>query len=169
MRKLRRGLVVSALLAVVTVASAQVNLTFEKTAVSDRVWIGTVNGDISGTLVTTLIAADQSQPVWDIELYWIILADDPSQSFVARLTGTLNTETGAVAMTGAVDEGFNAGATVEEAGQLQNAETSNFTGTIVLTGTAADGTSPRLVHIGLYNSCAGYVRTTLRGGPTECE
>ncbi len=136
MRMLYRGLLVSALLTVVTVASAQVSLTFDKTAVSDRVWIGTVSGDITGTLVTTMIAADRSKPIWDIELYWIILADDPSQSFVARLTGTLNTETGAVAMTGTVDEGFNVGATVEEAGQLQNAETSNFTGTIVLSGTS---------------------------------
>ncbi len=136
MRMLYRGLLVSALLTVVTVASAQVSLMFDKTAVSDRVWIGTVSGDITGTLVTTMIAADRSKPIWDIELYWIILADDPSQSFVARLTGTLNTETGAVAMTGTVDEGFNVGATVEEAGQLQNAETSNFTGTIVLSGTS---------------------------------
>ena len=136
MRMLYRGLLVSALLTVVTVASAQVSLTFDKTAVSDRVWIGTVSGDITGTLVTTMIAADRSKPIWDIELYWIILADDPSQSFGARLTGTLNTETGAVAMTGTVDEGFNVGATVEEAGQLQNAETSNFTGTIVLSGTS---------------------------------
>lgn len=136
MRMLYRGLLVSALLTVVTVASAQVSLTFDKTAVSDRVWIGTVSGDITGTLVTTMIAADRSKPIWDIELYWIILADDPNQSFVARLTGTLNTETGAVAMTGTVDEGFNVGATVEEAGQLQNAETSNFTGTIVLSGTS---------------------------------
>lgn len=136
MRMLYRGLLVSALLTVVTVASSQVSLTFDKTAVSDRVWIGTVSGDITGTLVTTMIGADRSKPIWDIELYWIILADDPSQSFVARLTGTLNTETGAVAMTGTVDEGFNVGATVEEAGQLQNAETSNFTGTIVLSGTS---------------------------------
>lgn len=136
MRMLYRGLLVSALLTVVTVASAQVSLMFDKTAVSDRVWIGTVSGDITGTLVTTMIAADRSKPIWDIELYWIILADDPSQSFVARLTGTLNTETGAVAMTGTVDEGFNVGATVEEAGQLQNAETSTFTGTIVLSGTS---------------------------------
>lgn len=167
--KVARVLLMMVVLGLVAVASSQVSLTFDKSAVSDWVWIGTVSGDITGTLVTTLVAADQSQPVWQVDFYWIVLADDPSQSFVARLQGTLNSETGEVAMSGAVDEGYFAGAAVQEAGQLQNAETSNFTGTIELSATTASAGAPNLVPIGLSTSCAGYIRTSLRGGPTECE
>lgn len=58
--------------------------------------------------------------MWQVEFYWIVLADDPDKSFIARLTGTLDTTTGAVEMTGKVTE----------AGQLRDATTSNFTGTI---------------------------------------
>lgn len=130
LRKLTAAVVLVAIATVLSVAGAQVNLTFEKTAVSDGVWMGTVGGDVTGRLVTTLIAADQSQPVWQVEFYWIILADDPAESFIARLTGTLDTTTGAVAMTGMVTDGYQAGARVNEAGQLQDAETSSFTGTI---------------------------------------
>src|SRR5690606_31540729 len=165
--KVARVFLAMAVLGLAAVASSQVSLTFDKTAVSDRVWIGTVSGDITGTLVTTLVAADQSQPVWQVDFYWIVLADDPSQSFVARLQGTLNSETGAVGMSGPVDEGFNAGAMVQEAGQLQNAETSNFTGTIELSA-VAEAPNAQLRHVGLATSCLGYVRTSLRRGLTEC-
>ena len=51
-----RGLLVALILSLASAAAAQVSLTFDKTAVSDRVWIGTVSGDITGTLVTTLVA-----------------------------------------------------------------------------------------------------------------
>ena len=138
MRRLLAGAVLAALMLVIATASAQVSLTFDKSAVADGVWIGTVAGDVTGRLVTVLIAADQSQPVWDVDFYWIIIADDPARSFVARLEGTLNSETGAVAMRGAVDEGYERGATVTEAGQLQDQATMRFTGTIELSAEAAN-------------------------------
>ena len=64
MRRLLAGAVLAALMLVIATASAQVSLTFDKSAVADGVWIGTVAGDVTGRLVTVLIAADQSQPVW---------------------------------------------------------------------------------------------------------
>lgn len=128
--------------AAMSVASAQTNLTFEKSSAQEGTWLGTVGGDVSGTLVSTIIAADQSQPVWQIELYWVILADDPSYTFIARMTGTLDSETGAVQMTGTVVDGYMEGAAVTEAGQLQDAETSTFTGTITIEQQANRSPSP---------------------------
>lgn len=122
--------IVIGLAAAFSVAGAQTNLTFDKTSVGDGVWLGTVSGDVTGKLVTTMLVVDQSQPIWHVEFYWIVVADDPDQSFVARLTGTLDSTTGAVAMRGRVGEGYLIGATVREEGQLQDAETSRFTGTI---------------------------------------
>lgn len=120
------------LLAVPSVASAQVHLTFEKTAVVDGIWLGTVAGDVTGRLVTTMVVADQSTSVWDIELYWIVLADEPTQSFVALLSGKLDTNTGAVTMSGRVRDGYLVGTAVHETGQLQDARTSAFKGTITI-------------------------------------
>ena len=137
MGRLFAGAVLTAIMIVSTAAFSQVNLTFDKSAVADGVWIGTVAGDVTGRLVTVLVAADQSQPVWDVDFYWIIIADDPTQSFIERLEGTLNSETGAVAMTGSVDDGYQQGASVTEAGQLQDQATMRFTGTIELSAATA--------------------------------
>lgn len=142
MRTKLAGAALAILMLASTSAFAQVNLTFDKSAVADGVWIGTVAGDVTGRLVTILVAADQSQPVWDVDFYWIVVADDPEQSFVARLQGTLNSETGEVAMRGAVDEGFSRGASVTEAGQLQDQATMRFTGTIELSTQAARASVP---------------------------
>src|SRR5690606_24778877 len=117
---------------------AQVNLTFDKQAVADGIWIGTVGGDVTGRLITVLLSADQSQPTWQMELYWVIVADDPSQSFVARLTGTFDTEAGVVEMQGDVDEGYQSGAAVIESGELQDEATMHFSGTIQLTPATAN-------------------------------
>lgn len=122
-----------AALALVGLVTAQgLDLTFEKAAVGDTVWTGTVSGDVDGVLTTVLIAADTSQPVWQVEFYWIVTASDPSRSFVARLSGTLNSETGEVAMSGHVVDGYLEGARVEEAGMLVDAERSAFSGTIAV-------------------------------------
>jgi len=124
---------VLAVLALVGFAAAQgLGLTFEKAAVGDTVWTGRVSGDVEGVLTTVLISADASQPVWQVEFYWIVTADDPSRSFIARLTGTLNSETGAVAMSGHVVDGYREGARVEEEGMLVDAERSAFSGTITV-------------------------------------
>jgi hypothetical protein len=109
-------------------------LRFEKAAVSDTVWVGRVDGDVSGVLTTILISADTSAAVWQVEFYWVVTGDDPAHSFVARLSGTLDTDTGAVAMTGHVMEGYREGAAVDEQGQLVDEARSAFEGTIRLQG-----------------------------------
>jgi hypothetical protein len=130
-RTLARTSFVALVLAGVGIASAQaLNLEFDKAAVGDTVWTGRVSGDVEGTLTTVLIAADTSQAVWQVEFYWIVTADDPAMSFVVRLTGTLNSETGEVQMSGSVVDGYREGAAVDERGQLYDADTSAFRGTI---------------------------------------
>jgi hypothetical protein len=120
-------------LAVVPVASAAppVRLSFEKQATAEQgVWKGTVSGDIRGGLTTRLITLDDSSPVWKVTFDWIV--DAGRKSFTARLHGTLDTTTGAVAMKGRVVNGHLRGAKVRERGQLVDQATSAFEGTIVI-------------------------------------
>jgi hypothetical protein len=105
-----------------------VNLTFDKSSVAAGVWQGTVAGDISGHLETRLLSQHGEGPVLDVEFLWIVSAGD--MSFTARANGTLNTETGAVQMRGTVIEGFLKGACFLEQGQLVDAATLRFQGTI---------------------------------------
>jgi hypothetical protein len=118
----------------IVAASHGLDLTFEKAAVADTVWVGRVDGDVSGVLTTVLISADTSAPVWRVEFFWIITADDPAQSFVARLEGTLDTGSGEVAMSGTVVDGYRRGSAVDERGQLFDEARSAFRGTIALLG-----------------------------------
>jgi hypothetical protein len=123
-------------LAALGAGAAQESLTlgFDKAGVGDTVWVGTVTGDVSGVLTTVLISADTSASIWLVEFYWIVTADDPERSFVARLSGTLDSETGVVAMSGRVVDGYREGAMVEEQGQMVDPDRSAFTGTIVVQG-----------------------------------
>lgn len=105
-------------------------LTFDK-SISDPdnfVWTGTVSGDVSGSLTTRLTGLEISGPIWQVRFDWIIQAGE--QSFVADLSGILNTNTGAVVMNGTVVDGFLSGAQVHEEGQLVDPETLRFVGTI---------------------------------------
>jgi hypothetical protein len=131
-----------ALVLVGFVSAQGLELTFEKAAVGDTVWTGAVSGDVEGTLTTVLIHADDAQPVWQVDFYWIITADDPARSFIARLDGTLDTETGEVALSGSVVDGYRAGARVEEQARLVDGERSEFHGTIVVFEGAVSGSTP---------------------------
>ena len=133
----KRILVLAALLGAVgaisitTAATAKappVHLTFQKAAVEPGVWSGTVSGDIGGALTTRLISLDDRRPVWRVTFDWIV--DAGPQSFTARLHGTLDTTTGAVAMKGHVIDGHLLGAKVREQGRLVDPATSAFEGTI---------------------------------------
>ena len=109
-------------------AAPPLQLDFSKQAVSDGVWQGAVTGDIDGGLTTRAIVVDTSEPVWRVTFDWIV--DAGPRSFTARLSGTLDSVTGAVAMKGRVVEGYLAGAKVREAGQLVDPETLAFQGSI---------------------------------------
>jgi hypothetical protein len=110
-------------------ASPPLTLSFEKAAVGAGVWQGTVSGDVDGDLTTLLTACTGcSGDIWHVEFDWIITAG--AESFTAHLSGILNTSTGAVVMNGPVVAGFLQGAQVHEEGQLVNAATLGFEGTI---------------------------------------
>lgn len=124
---------VGALSASAPVASASnepVRLSFDKSAVAPGVWEGTVAGDISSELTTKLLSLRVTGPIWQVEFDFIV--DAGSSSFTTRLSGILNTETGAVVMNGRVSEGYLLGAQVHEEGQLVDPATLRFVGTIRL-------------------------------------
>jgi hypothetical protein len=112
------------------VATGPLELSFDKTAVSEGFWQGTVDGDISGTLITVLTDVQTSDAIWDVRFDWIIIAGE--QSFVADLSGTLNNETGVAVMDSTVVEGYLLGAEVHEQGQLIDPATLQFQGSIQL-------------------------------------
>ncbi len=94
------------------------------------VWAGTVSGDVSGGLTTKLTDLRVSGPIWHVRFDWIIAAGE--RSFLADLSGILNTETGQVIMNGTVAEGWLQGAQVHEEGQLIDPATLRFVGEIVI-------------------------------------
>ena len=116
--------------------NAPVYLTFDKSSVAPGVWEGTVEGDVEGGLTTNLLDLRVTGAIWHVEFDWIVDAGD--QSFTARLTGVLNTNTGRVVMNGTVIEGWLQGARVHEEGQLIDPDTLRFQGTIRLMPATAD-------------------------------
>ena len=124
------GLLVAPQPATAGSAAAPLNLTFDKTAVDPAgVWQGTVGGDLDGELTTVLTALEVNGPIWLVEFDWIVDTGD-AQSFTAHLSGILNTETGQVVMNGTIVDGWLLGAQVHEEGQLVDAQTLQFQGTI---------------------------------------
>jgi hypothetical protein len=111
-------------------AGGPVRLSFDKSAVAPGIWQGTVDGDISGDLTTVLTDLRITGPIWHVRFDWIVSAGD--SSFVADLSGILNTETGVVVMDGTVVDGFLVGAQVHEDGQLVDPDTLRFQGSIQL-------------------------------------
>ena len=141
------------------VSTASVELSFDSPfdPTNPGVWVGTVAGDITGTLQTRMTDLRVSGPIWHVRFEWTItpanaFASRPGapldihssqttmtsgQSFVADLSGVLNIETGAVVMNGTVVEGYLLGAQVHEVGQLIDADTLRFQGTIQVTAAEA--------------------------------
>jgi hypothetical protein len=125
------ALLVLAVAPAATAANDPVRVTFDKSIVSPAgIWQGSVDGDVSGGLRTELRSLQVSGPIWHVQFDWIVSAG--SESFVARLDGTLNTNTGAVVMNGNVISGFLLGAQVHEDGQLVDPASLRFVGSIRL-------------------------------------
>jgi hypothetical protein len=108
-------------------ANEPVQLTFDKTASGPGTWSGTVSGDVNGDLTTTLLSVTETGVIWHVTFDWVV---DGDASFTARLSGTLNTSTGHVVMNGRVIDGAYLGAEVHEEGQLVDAATLRFRGSI---------------------------------------
>lgn len=109
-----------------------VTFTFTKSdPEGDAVWVGHVGGAGEGLIQTNLVSARSTGPIVHVEFLFEVFAGE--QSFLAELSGTLNTTTGAVALHGTVVAGASMlGARVVEHGQLVDPETSTFEGTITL-------------------------------------
>lgn len=122
-------------------ANAPVRLTFEKTIADPAagVWEGTTGGDVDGTLRTELRSLRVTGSIWHVTFDWIVTAGE--RSFTARLSGVLNTATGAVVMNGTVVEGWLEGAQVHEEGRLLDPGSLHFEGSIRLMPATADGSS----------------------------
>lgn len=132
-----RGVSIAAFAAAIPVAltqpaaagpdAAPLTWTFDKCAVAPGVWEGTVvgpSGESEG-LTTQLTSARQSGQVLHVDFDWHV-----GDTYLARLTGTLNLNTGAVVMNGRIAEGAYVGSRVHEEGQLYDAAGSCFAGTI---------------------------------------
>ena len=124
------GALVASAVPAASASNAPVRPTFDKTATGPGVWHGTVAGDIAGGLTTDLLALDTTGPIWHVTFDWII--DAGPSSFIARLSGVLNTSTGGVVMDGTVVSGYLLGAQVHEKGQIVNPATLEFVGSIRL-------------------------------------
>jgi hypothetical protein len=110
-------------------AASPLQLQFDKCLTDPAgVWNGTVAGDVSGDLETVLRDLWVAGPVWHVRFDWIV--DAGNQSFVADLSGLLNTNTGRVVMDGQVSEGYLLGAQVHEEGHADADRPGCFTGTI---------------------------------------
>jgi hypothetical protein len=92
-------------------------LSFSQSSIGANTWAGRVSGAIQGKLKTIMVCVDKTNPVWRVTIDWVVEAAEPSQSFVARLTGTLDSHTGVTDMTGVITEGYLAGTTLHEMGR----------------------------------------------------
>ena len=130
-------LLLLALSSTAAVADEPLYLVFDKTAIAETIWEGTVEGDIDGNLETELLSLKVTGPIWHVRFRWSIV-DAGDRSFEATLKGTLHTKTGRVVMNGPITSGYLEGAQVHEEGQLVNLETFRFKGIIRIMPSTAD-------------------------------
>ena len=107
-------------------AAAPVRVTFDKHAVAQGVWEGTVAGAANGSLTSQLVSLEITGSIWHITVDWIVV--DGERSFTARTSGTLNTTTGRVVTSGRIVNGWLDGARVQQRGRLVDAAAGQFKG-----------------------------------------
>jgi hypothetical protein len=120
--------------------SKPIVVTFEKHLVDpvNLVFHGTTGGRAKGTLESRMVPGSLTieGPIWHFAFDWIVDAKARHKSFVARTTGTFDTETALVVMDGVVTDGWHEGAPVHEEGQLLDPATFTFAGELQI---ARDG------------------------------
>lgn len=109
-------------------------VTFEKHLVDpvNLVFQGTTRGRVKGTLESRMVPGSLTidGPIWTFTFDWIVTAKSQRKSFVARTTGTFDTNSGLVVMDGSVIDGWREGAAVHEEGRLIDPATFTFAGEI---------------------------------------
>jgi hypothetical protein len=112
--------------------SKPIVVTFEKHVVdpANLVFEGTTGGKAKGTLVSRMLPGSLTieGPIWHFTFDWIVSAKARRKSFVARTTGTFDTNSGRVVMDGSVIDGWREGAAVHEEGVLIDPATFTFAG-----------------------------------------
>ena len=113
--------------AAASASSAPLMWAFDKCATGPGVWQGTATGpgNIQEPLKTQLTSFRATGDVLHVDFNWYV-----GDTYLARLSGTLNLKTGAVVMNGQVAEGSYVGSQVHEEGQLYDSARSCFAGTI---------------------------------------
>jgi hypothetical protein len=115
-------------------AATTADITFVKHLVDSSTFTfrGVTSGAVHGRLKSQLL--EQTAPATTeyefVEFRWTIRA--AHRSLVAVTDGTLDKNSGVVAMTGTVTHGWRAGSEVLERGQLIDPKTETFAGDVVL-------------------------------------
>lgn len=99
-------------------ALTHATITYDRSPVAEGVFASVATGDLAGRWVVTLVAGVDSPEVFNGELNWTFIGEDPSQSFVALLKGTHNHLTNAIVFDGTIVSGYMLGARVEDRGSL---------------------------------------------------
>ena len=94
----------------------------------DFVFEGTTRGAVRGTLTSYPTSVAGNGPVLDVTFVWEVAAG--RRSFTAVTSGTLDTVSGEVVMSGEVTDGWRRGCRVKEKGQLTDPSVSEYRGVI---------------------------------------
>jgi hypothetical protein len=109
-------------------SSAPIVISFEKHWVGPGHYVGTTSNGGSVDMQVSNPSVTGSMQHFDVT----IRVTAPGQSFTAVLDGTFNFSTAKTLLNGTVTDGWLEGAQVHEAGQLADASTLTFTGTLRL-------------------------------------
>lgn len=92
----------------------------------DDIWRGRIEGPASGEIMLLVEyrgrPVDAAGPVWPVRVMAFVTADNPAQSFLAQMSGTIDWRSGDVQLRGQVSDGWMKGATVEQAFRLDGRE-----------------------------------------------
>lgn len=104
--------------------SPVVELTFEKSVVSLGTWEGTVDGDETGTIHTTLTSLDSNTSSLIVSFNWQVGLDS-GERIAAEVDGFINLYTGRVVMDGEVVDGYLAGSRIQVLAWLDLTDSSS--------------------------------------------
>jgi hypothetical protein len=104
--------------------SPVVELTFEKSVVELGSWEGTVGGDETGTIMTTLTSLGSNTSSLLVSFDWQVGLDS-GERIAAEVNGFINLHTGRVVMSGEVIAGYLAGSRIQVLAWLDLTDSSS--------------------------------------------